>query len=369
MNSQSSFHLSLKNKPSSLAWLKSFSRILCYSALKENIMYMYDINKKPPAAVPLSGKLKEGYFLCQDNYEHNIFTGTTEPVNVNDDIKYACKMLDLTSSGKIVREFNAHEDPISHIFYISKDQICTISWDSVLIFWDIRTSTIISSHELPFKVFAADYSAPLLVICGKNEISFINTKQSLKSLAIDSIEIGWETKDTMTSSVALSHDLSNVTLGTIDGKIYQIESDMSENFLDAKQFEKMTLLNSDYVIISFLPHCSNKGTQKLLHRVNDIEYLPSKKNITSKCMLTCGGDGFIRCYDMSRFKLTADFKDLNSDNNNANKYSIGKMKCNREVDLLAYSIYETFKINSECSIEIAKIDLECFEIDYSSLSN
>lgn len=179
-------------------------------------------------------------------------------------------MIDLQTNQ--TSSFQAHSEGIKSARYFS-NMLVTGSWDKTIKFWDVRSSKLVFSLELPGKVYAMDLEKEMLALSlsGNEVITYNLNDMNQKKTHVS--KLNW-----MVRSIACAQDNETFTLGGIEGK--------SEIFNVNSPVKKMIF------------RCHRVDNK--VYAVNSVSFFPSNHNV----LATAGGDGSIVFFDaQARMKL------------------------------------------------------------------
>lgn len=218
----------------------------------------------------------------------NPYTSTNSVVSINKPLLTCCfskevpslafagavdgsmHMVDLQTSQ--TSSFQAHGEGVKSARYFS-NMLVTGSWDKTIKFWDVRSSKLVFSLDLPGKVYAMDLEKEMLAVSlSGNEVATYNLNDiSQKKTHVS--KLNW-----MVRSIACAQDSETFALGGIEGKaeIFNINSPVKKMIFRCHRVD-------------------NK-----VFAVNSVSFLPSNQNV----LATAGGDGTIVFFDaQARMKI------------------------------------------------------------------
>lgn len=218
----------------------------------------------------------------------NLYTTSNSVVNVNKPLLTCCfskevpslafagavdgslHMVDLQTNQ--TSSFQAHSEGIRSVRYFS-NMLVTGSWDKTVKFWDVRSSKLVFSLDLPGKIYTMELEKEMLAmsLSGNEVITYnlndINQRKNHVS------KLNW-----MIRSIACAQDNETFALGGIEGKaeIFNINSPVKKMIFRCHRVD-------------------NK-----VYSVNSVSFLPGNHNV----LATAGGDGTIVFFDsQSRMKI------------------------------------------------------------------
>ncbi|ADM11757.1 WD40 domain-containing protein [Encephalitozoon intestinalis ATCC 50506] len=173
------------------------------------------------------------------------------------------QMVDLQTNQ--VSSFQAHDEGVKSVRCFS-NMLITGSWDKTVKFWDVRSSKLVVSLDLPGKVYAMDLEKELLSMSlSRNEVITYNLN-NINQKKPHVSKLNW-----MIRSIACAQDNETFAVGGIEGKaeIFNVNSPVKKMIFRCHRVD-------------------NK-----VYAVNSVSFLPTNHNI----LVTAGSDGTIVFFD------------------------------------------------------------------------
>ncbi|EJD06999.1 WD40 repeat-like protein [Fomitiporia mediterranea MF3/22] len=189
----------------------------------------------------------------------------------------AARMYDLATGQS--SQVAQHDAPIKCVRWIESPQggfLATGSWDKTLKYWDTRSSTPVSTVQLPERCYSMDVMYPLMVVgTAERHIQIFNLTNPTTPYRTQTSPLKWQTR-----VVSCFPSADGYAVGSIEGRVaiqYVEEAKSSQNF-------------------SFKCHRKDQSPtakdQTLVFSVNDIVFHPVHGTFS-----TAGSDGTVNFWD------------------------------------------------------------------------
>ncbi|KAI0087307.1 Poly(A)+ RNA export protein [Irpex rosettiformis] len=189
----------------------------------------------------------------------------------------AGRMYDVTTGQ--AQQVAQHDAPIKVVKWLETPQggiLATGSWDKTIKYWDLRSSTPVSTVQLPERCYTMDVTYPLMVVgTAERHIQIFNLTNPTQVFKSITSPLKWQTR-----VVSCFPSANGFAVGSVEGRVaiqYVEEKDSSSNF-------------------SFKCHRRDQSPtskdQSLVYAVNDITFHPVHGTFS-----TCGSDGTVNFWD------------------------------------------------------------------------